>query len=85
MTTKSLTTSKNKTNEEEPFHSHLKLTIFDHEIVILGSGNMDRASWYTSQELGILLHDRGFAGAVKSCVMQVMDGRFDLVYDSAQG
>ena len=35
--------------------SHIKCTIVDEEIVVLGSGNMDRASWYTSQELGIAL------------------------------
>ena len=32
---------------------HFKSTIIDDEIVVLGSGNMDRASWYTSQELGV--------------------------------
>ena len=37
----------------EPVQSHLKLTIVDERVVVLGSGNMDRASWYTSQELGI--------------------------------
>ena len=35
--------------------SHVKCTIFDENIVVLGSGNMDRASWYTSQELGVAL------------------------------
>ncbi|KAK2805416.1 hypothetical protein FQN51_000242 [Onygenales sp. PD_10] len=38
--------------------SHLKLTIVDKEVTILGSGNMDRASWYTSQELGIALYSK---------------------------
>ena len=33
--------------------SHLKCTIVDERTVVLGSGNMDRASWYTSQELGV--------------------------------
>ncbi|KAL9080916.1 MAG: hypothetical protein Q9157_000416 [Trypethelium eluteriae] len=36
----------------EPVQTHLKLTIVDEATVIFGSGNMDRASWYTSQELG---------------------------------
>lgn len=35
--------------------SHIKCTIVDEKVVVLGSGNMDRASWYTSQELGIAL------------------------------
>lgn len=33
--------------------SHLKCTVFDDKVVVLGSGNLDRASWYTSQELGV--------------------------------
>ena len=32
---------------------HIKCSVFDGELYIMGSGNMDRASWYTSQELGI--------------------------------
>ncbi|KAH9232148.1 hypothetical protein K456DRAFT_54596 [Colletotrichum gloeosporioides 23] len=45
---------------EEPVVSHLKMTLVDREFLLLGSGNLDRASWYTSQELGILLHLPGF-------------------------
>ncbi|KAG9248146.1 hypothetical protein BJ878DRAFT_83487 [Calycina marina] len=45
---------KPRTNDAgEPVKSHLKCLIVDEEITILGSGNMDRASWYTSQELGV--------------------------------
>lgn len=66
----------------EPVHSHLKLTIIDGEFTVLGSGNMDRASWYTSQELGILFHGGGFAETVKAVVDSVLDGRLDLVFDS---
>lgn len=39
----------------EPVKTHAKCAVFDQEIIVLGSGNMDRASWYTSQELGIAL------------------------------
>ncbi|GAB1313801.1 hypothetical protein MFIFM68171_04011 [Madurella fahalii] len=67
---------------EEPVHSHLKLTVVDHEYTVLGSGNMDRASWYTSQELGILFHDSGFAEAVMVGVNTVLEGRLDLVFES---
>lgn len=38
--------------------SHIKLTLIDRKAIILGSGNMDRASWRTSQELGVLIEDR---------------------------
>jgi phosphatidylserine/phosphatidylglycerophosphate/cardiolipin synthase-like enzyme len=38
--------------------THVKCTIVDDEIVVLGSGNMDRASWFTSQELGVALAGR---------------------------
>jgi phosphatidylserine/phosphatidylglycerophosphate/cardiolipin synthase-like enzyme len=68
---------------EEPVHSHLKLTVVDEEFTVLGSGNMDRASWYTSQELGILFQSRDFAAAVLSSVYLVLDGRLDVVFDSS--
>ncbi|RMZ86460.1 hypothetical protein DV736_g6317, partial [Chaetothyriales sp. CBS 134916] len=45
---------------------HLKFTIVDDEIVVLGSGNMDRASWYTSQELGVAFASRDFAREVQA-------------------
>lgn len=49
----------------EPLQSHLKLSVVDGEWVVMGSGNMDRASWYTSQELDVAFHDRKFAQMVK--------------------
>ncbi|KAK0609507.1 hypothetical protein B0T17DRAFT_501529 [Bombardia bombarda] len=69
---------------EEPVHSHLKLTIVDHQFTLLGSGNMDRASWYTSQELGVMFHDDRFAATVKAAVDRVLDGRLHLVFDSTE-
>ncbi|KUI63256.1 hypothetical protein VP1G_10401 [Cytospora mali] len=63
------------TSDEEPVHSHLKLSIFDGERTVLGSGNMDRASWFTSQELGILIQGASFAAAIKSTVDRALDGR----------
>lgn len=65
--------------EEEPVHSHLKLTIFDGEHTVLGSGNMDRASWFTSQELGVLIKDTTFAQLVKNTVDKVLESRLELV------
>ncbi|MCJ1468344.1 hypothetical protein MMC07_006972 [Pseudocyphellaria aurata] len=45
--------------------SHVKCTLVDGggdkdgngAVVVLGSGNMDRASWFTSQELGVAIED----------------------------
>lgn len=71
------------TSDEEPVHSHLKLSIFDGERTVLGSGNMDRASWYTSQELGILVQSAPFAVAVKSTVDRVLGGRIYPVFVSS--
>jgi phosphatidylserine/phosphatidylglycerophosphate/cardiolipin synthase-like enzyme len=67
---------------EEPVHSHLKLTLVDEEYAVLGSGNMDRASFYTSQELGILFHSHEFCSRVKAGVDGVLEGRLELVFDS---
>ncbi|KAJ3499696.1 hypothetical protein NLG97_g153 [Lecanicillium saksenae] len=46
---------------DEPVVSHFKMTMVDDTYLVLGSGNMDRASWWTSQELGILFYVPGFA------------------------
>ncbi|KAK3291729.1 uncharacterized protein B0H64DRAFT_407908 [Chaetomium fimeti] len=67
---------------EEPVHSHLKLTVVDSEYTVLGSGNLDRASLFTSQELGLMFYGREFGAGVKAGVDRVLDGRLDLVYDS---
>ena len=44
--------------------SHIKCTTVDDRIVVLGSGNMDRASWYTSQELGVAIEGEETAKGV---------------------
>lgn len=66
--------------EEEPVHSHLKLTIFDSRYTVLGSGNMDRASWFTSQELGILIDDVRFAQTIKDAVDTALQDRLDSIF-----
>ncbi|KAK3684630.1 hypothetical protein LTR37_020094 [Vermiconidia calcicola] len=66
----------------EPVQSHLKLTILDGEVTVLGSGNMDRASWFTSQELGVAFFSREFAAYVKSELDPLMVGRRKCVYDA---
>ncbi|RYO84347.1 hypothetical protein DL762_005710 [Monosporascus cannonballus] len=67
---------------EEPVQSHLKLTIVDGQYTVLGSGNMDRASWFTSQELGILFQSREFASSVSESVADVLSDRVDTIFDS---
>ncbi|KAI1425216.1 hypothetical protein F5Y12DRAFT_714426 [Xylaria sp. FL1777] len=67
---------------EEPVHSHLKLVVVDDEYTVLGSGNMDRASWLTSQELGILFQSTKFATDVGDAVSQALRGRVSLFFNS---
>jgi phosphatidylserine/phosphatidylglycerophosphate/cardiolipin synthase-like enzyme len=57
-----------------PVKSHIKLTVVDEEIVVLGSGNMDRASWYTSQELGVTFFSRELAAEVMKGVQEGLEG-----------
>ncbi|KYK57174.1 phospholipase D [Drechmeria coniospora] len=66
---------------DEPVFSHFKMTSVDHDYLVLGSGNMDRASWWTSQELGVLLYVPGFA-ASKMCD-SVLNMRTELYFTSA--
>ncbi len=56
---------------------HVKCTIADGELVVLGSGNMDRASWYTSQELGVALEGREIVQKVWSTLEAHLDGRVE--------
>ncbi|KAL1837133.1 hypothetical protein VTJ49DRAFT_4217 [Mycothermus thermophilus] len=60
---------------EEPVHSHLKLTVVDGTFAVLGSGNMDRASWYTSQELGMMFCSREFCDSIKAGLDMALRGR----------
>lgn len=59
--------------------SHLKLVVVDDEITVFGSGNMDRASWFTSQELGVALLSREVAENVGSCVDAGLEDRVEWV------
>ncbi|OAP59304.1 hypothetical protein AYL99_06602 [Fonsecaea erecta] len=47
-----------RNQESIPVKLHAKVTIVDDERILLGSGNMDAASWRTSQELGVLVESR---------------------------
>lgn len=70
---------KPKNGSGEPVKSHLKLTVVDDEITVLGSGNMDRASWFTSQELGVALLSKEVTENVLSCVTSGLEGRVEWV------
>lgn len=66
----------------EPQQSHLKMTIVDDDVLVLGSGNLDRASWFTSQELGVAFFDEDVVLKVKNAVDSGMEGRSRVVFDS---
>ncbi|KIW94036.1 uncharacterized protein Z519_05352 [Cladophialophora bantiana CBS 173.52] len=51
--------------ESIPVKLHAKVTIVDDERILLGSGNMDAASWKTSQELGVLVESRAVVDEFK--------------------
>jgi len=55
--------------------SHFKCTIVDGKTVVLGSGNMDRASWYTSQELGVAVDGEDIVSEVWGKVMGDLETR----------
>ncbi|MDI1493124.1 MAG: hypothetical protein OHK93_004911 [Ramalina farinacea] len=55
--------------------SHLKMTVVDGEVVVLGSGNMDRASWYTSQEIGVAVFGREIVAMIRGKVDEALKGR----------
>lgn len=66
----------------EPVQSHAKLTIVDREVVVFGSGNMDRASWYTSQELGVAVYSKSVVATVMEKLEQERSGRAQVAFDS---
>ena len=60
---------------------HVKCTIIDDKLVVLGSGNMDRASWYTSQELGVAIESKELAMHVKEVLSASLHGRVEMYYE----
>lgn len=68
-------------SHDEPVQSHFKLTVVDGEVAVFGSGNMDRPSWYTSQELGVAFLDRGFVAKVEEGVEEALKGRRKVAYE----
>ena len=53
--------------------THVKCSTIDNRVVVLGSGNMDRASWYTSQELGVAVEGEEIVNGV----WKAIEGSFE--------
>ena len=70
----------NSTPKKPEVKCHIKCTIIDESITILGSGNMDRASWYTSQELGVALEGKEIARRIMEDLSSAKQGLFDHCY-----
>jgi phosphatidylserine/phosphatidylglycerophosphate/cardiolipin synthase-like enzyme len=66
--------------DDEPVVSHFKMTLVDDEYLVLGSGNMDRASWWTSQEIGLLFYVPGFQG--QHLWNDVLEKRAEVLFQS---
>jgi phosphatidylserine/phosphatidylglycerophosphate/cardiolipin synthase-like enzyme len=66
---------------DEPVQSHFKLTIIDGEVAVFGSGNLDRASWFTSQELGLAFFGREFVSKVEEGLEGAMAGRRKVLFE----
>ena len=63
--------------DNEPVRSHVKCTIVDDEVAVLGSGNMDRASWHTSQELGIVCYGTDTVRSIWEVLLKGLEGRME--------
>ena len=59
--------------------SHVKVMIVDYEATVVGSANGDRASWYTSGEVNLLVFDTQFAQGVRDCLERGIDNRSERV------
>lgn len=64
----------------EPVKSHLKLVCVDGQVTILGSGNMDRASWYTSQELAVAFFSEELSAQLSESVDEALKDRVKYAY-----
>lgn len=73
-------TPKAYNDPNEPTKSHLKFVCVDDEVTVLGSGNMDRASWYTSQELGIAFFSTDLATQLSQSVENALKDRVKYAY-----
>ena len=73
---------KHHLNRLTPVLSHFKMTMVDDDYLVLGSGNMDRASWWTSQEIGLLFYMPAFDG--RKLWEGVLERRGELLFSSSE-
>lgn len=64
-----------RNKEVTPIKLHSKVTIIDADKILVGSCNMDAASWSTSQELGVLIESES---AVREFLRSWRYGDMDL-------
>ncbi|KAF8477103.1 hypothetical protein BDZ91DRAFT_708675 [Kalaharituber pfeilii] len=60
--------------------SHVKALVVDDEVAVIGSANGDRASWYTSGEVNVMILDRDFAKSVREGLSKGVGSRKEVVY-----
>ncbi|MCJ1475168.1 hypothetical protein MMC13_003828 [Lambiella insularis] len=68
---------RDQDKDTEPVKCHIKCTVVDEEVIVLGSGNMDRASFFTSQELGVALYGRQLVGTIWNRIQEGLSGRVE--------
>ncbi|MCJ1254065.1 hypothetical protein MMC24_001879 [Lignoscripta atroalba] len=66
--------------DEQVLKSHIKCTIVDGETIVLGSGNMDRASWFTSQELGIALYGTHIVQGIWNAIEERLQDNLEIYF-----
>lgn len=57
--------------------THVKAIVVDGEITVLGSANADRASWWTSGEVGVAVLDKEWAREVRRGLVRGLGGRWE--------
>ena len=55
--------------------SHVKAMIVDNEVTVVGSANGDRASWFTSGEVNVMVLDENFAKGVRDSLQKGVGSR----------
>lgn len=57
--------------------THVKALVVDGEVTVLGSCNADRASWWTSGEVGVVVLDKVWAEDVRRGLVKGLGGRWE--------
>jgi len=70
----------NQTNTIKAVKTHVKMLIVDEEVVMCGSGNADRASWVTSQEVNVgIFGGKETARALRQGLVDGLAGRIKVM------